>query len=268
MSSGPARGGHGEPDLPFVPKSTKKPHGTCPPEVAYTVRVPRRWSTSAYTSASQGTVGDSLSLVLVCLSHGPWSPENIRLWGGVCGRVTVRKSAGTDPFALKCLGPSGLCSALGKKPGPSLSPCPSWPPAGHDSDSDSELSLDEQSSSYASSHSSDSEDDGLEAEDKWDPARGPVHSTPKGEGAGAAGPDRELGSMRGRPVGGAGREGAPASPPAEDRRECLGGPSVQGPNKADPTCYGENQHKAPRCWGAAGGVAAWAPAVRIFPHSL
>ncbi|XP_036093576.1 cadherin EGF LAG seven-pass G-type receptor 1 isoform X5 [Rousettus aegyptiacus] len=76
VSSGPARGGHGEPDLSFVPKSTKKPHG-------------------------------------------------------------------------------------------------------HDSDSDSELSLDEQSSSYASSHSSDSEDDALEAEDKWDPAPGPVHSTPK-----------------------------------------------------------------------------------------
>lgn len=50
---------------------------------------------------------------------------------------------------------------------------------GHDSDSDSELSLDEQSSSYASSHSSDSEDDGVEAEDKWDSAQGPVHSTPK-----------------------------------------------------------------------------------------
>uniref|UniRef100_A0A8C0K7R1 Cadherin EGF LAG seven-pass G-type receptor 1 n=1 Tax=Canis lupus dingo TaxID=286419 RepID=A0A8C0K7R1_CANLU len=55
---------------------------------------------------------------------------------------------------------------------------------GHDSDSDSELSLDEQSSSYASSHSSDSEDDGVEAEDKWDSARGPVHSTPKGEQGG------------------------------------------------------------------------------------
>ncbi|XP_037703253.1 cadherin EGF LAG seven-pass G-type receptor 1 [Choloepus didactylus] len=56
---------------------------------------------------------------------------------------------------------------------------------GHDSDSDSELSLDEQSSSYASSRSSDSEDDGTAAKDKWDPAsaqahaRGPVHSTPK-----------------------------------------------------------------------------------------
>ncbi|XP_042638867.1 cadherin EGF LAG seven-pass G-type receptor 1 [Orycteropus afer afer] len=56
---------------------------------------------------------------------------------------------------------------------------------GRDSDSDSELSLDEQSSSYASSHSSDSEDEGMDPEQQWDPAtpqvhtRGPVHSTPK-----------------------------------------------------------------------------------------
>ncbi|KAJ7396956.1 hypothetical protein BTVI_139547 [Pitangus sulphuratus] len=55
----------------------------------------------------------------------------------------------------------------------------------HDSDSDSELSLDEHSSSYASSHSSDSEEDGLEAEKKWNTStsknneRGPLHSTPK-----------------------------------------------------------------------------------------
>ncbi|XP_053440843.1 cadherin EGF LAG seven-pass G-type receptor 1 isoform X3 [Nycticebus coucang] len=54
-------------------------------------------------------------------------------------------------------------------------------PHGHDSDSDSELSLDEHSSSYASSHSSDSEDDGAEAQDSWDPTRGPIHSTPKGD---------------------------------------------------------------------------------------
>lgn len=54
-------------------------------------------------------------------------------------------------------------------------------PAGRDSDSDSELSLDEHSSSYASSHTSDSEDDGGEAEDKWNPAGGPTHSTPKGK---------------------------------------------------------------------------------------
>ncbi|XP_010280712.1 PREDICTED: cadherin EGF LAG seven-pass G-type receptor 1-like, partial [Phaethon lepturus] len=55
----------------------------------------------------------------------------------------------------------------------------------HDSDSDSELSLDEHSSSYASSHSSDSEEDGLEPENKWNTStsknneRGPLHSTPK-----------------------------------------------------------------------------------------
>ncbi|XP_061496273.1 cadherin EGF LAG seven-pass G-type receptor 1 isoform X3 [Rhineura floridana] len=55
----------------------------------------------------------------------------------------------------------------------------------NDSDSDSELSLDEHSSSYASSHSSDSEEDGMEAEKKWNTAtsknndRGPLHSTPK-----------------------------------------------------------------------------------------
>lgn len=58
--------------------------------------------------------------------------------------------------------------------------------AEHDSDSDSELSLDEHSSSYASSHSSDSEEDGLEPEKKWNTStaknneRGPLHSTPKG----------------------------------------------------------------------------------------
>lgn len=60
------------------------------------------------------------------------------------------------------------------------------PFAEHDSDSDSELSLDEHSSSYASSHSSDSEEDGLETENKWNTStsknneHGPLHSTPKG----------------------------------------------------------------------------------------
>uniref|UniRef100_A0A8C5MSH5 Cadherin EGF LAG seven-pass G-type receptor 1 n=1 Tax=Leptobrachium leishanense TaxID=445787 RepID=A0A8C5MSH5_9ANUR len=56
----------------------------------------------------------------------------------------------------------------------------------HDSDSDSELSMDEHSSSYASSRSSDSEDDeAMEDEKAWKPTspknneRGPVHSTPK-----------------------------------------------------------------------------------------
>lgn len=56
-----------------------------------------------------------------------------------------------------------------------------------DSDSDSELSLDEHSSSYASSHSSDSEEDVIDVEKKWNTGtlknneRIPVHSTPKGE---------------------------------------------------------------------------------------
>uniref|UniRef100_A0A8C9U774 Cadherin EGF LAG seven-pass G-type receptor 1 n=1 Tax=Serinus canaria TaxID=9135 RepID=A0A8C9U774_SERCA len=64
-----------------------------------------------------------------------------------------------------------------------VSPCTF---AEHDSDSDSELSLDEHSSSYASSHSSDSEEDGLETEKKWNTStsknneHGPLHSTPKG----------------------------------------------------------------------------------------
>ncbi|XP_058529592.1 cadherin EGF LAG seven-pass G-type receptor 1 isoform X1 [Ochotona princeps] len=50
---------------------------------------------------------------------------------------------------------------------------------GPDSDSDSELSLDEHSSSYASSRSSDSEDEAGEAADTWAPGQGPAHSTPK-----------------------------------------------------------------------------------------
>ncbi|XP_063302853.1 cadherin EGF LAG seven-pass G-type receptor 1 isoform X3 [Pelobates fuscus] len=56
---------------------------------------------------------------------------------------------------------------------------------GHDSDSDSELSIDEHSSSYASSRSSDSEEEGIDCDKKWKPTspknnqRGPVHSTPK-----------------------------------------------------------------------------------------
>ncbi|XP_074128198.1 cadherin EGF LAG seven-pass G-type receptor 1 isoform X2 [Sminthopsis crassicaudata] len=58
-------------------------------------------------------------------------------------------------------------------------------PRGNDSDSDSELSLEEHSSSYASS--SDSEEDGVDEENKWTPGscktndRGPIHSTPKAD---------------------------------------------------------------------------------------
>lgn len=40
--------------------------------------------------------------------------------------------------------------------------------------------MDEHSSSYASSHSSDSEDDDIDAKPKWNNERQPVHSTPKG----------------------------------------------------------------------------------------
>ncbi|MXQ95305.1 hypothetical protein E5288_WYG005122 [Bos mutus] len=82
------------------------------------------------------------------------------------------------------------------EPDASFVPRSAKKPHGHDSDSDSELSLDEQSSSYASSRSSDSEDDGGEAEDKWDPAQGPVHSTPKVDAVGnhvpAGWPDESL----------------------------------------------------------------------------
>uniref|UniRef100_A0A7N8YA50 Cadherin EGF LAG seven-pass G-type receptor 1a n=1 Tax=Mastacembelus armatus TaxID=205130 RepID=A0A7N8YA50_9TELE len=51
---------------------------------------------------------------------------------------------------------------------------------GDDSDSDSELSVDEHSSSYASSHSSDSEEDDVDEKPKWNNQRQPIHSTPKG----------------------------------------------------------------------------------------
>ncbi|XP_032117382.1 cadherin EGF LAG seven-pass G-type receptor 1 isoform X5 [Sapajus apella] len=76
---------------------------------------------------------------------------------------------------------SGQARGSHGEPDSSFLPKGSKDPSGHDSDSDSELSLDEQSSSYASSHSSDSEDDGVGAEEKWDPARGAIHSTPKGD---------------------------------------------------------------------------------------
>ncbi|XP_041965982.1 cadherin EGF LAG seven-pass G-type receptor 1 [Alosa sapidissima] len=50
---------------------------------------------------------------------------------------------------------------------------------GVDSDSDSELSVDEHSSSYASSHSSDSEAEDMSPKPKWNNERTPMHSTPK-----------------------------------------------------------------------------------------
>ncbi|XP_017706232.1 PREDICTED: cadherin EGF LAG seven-pass G-type receptor 1 [Rhinopithecus bieti] len=91
---------------------------------------------------------------------------------------------------------SGLVRGSHGEPDASFVPRSSKELPGHDSDSDSELSLDEQSSSYASSHSSDSEDDRVGAEEKWDPARGAIHSTPKGDAVAnhvpAAWPDQSL----------------------------------------------------------------------------
>lgn len=114
-----------------------------------------------------------------CFSHVP----------SVTGDSAPEEALAASPCAVSaCQGPSG--SAWPRRDprtsqGLSLPvPCSS---TGHDSDSDSELSLDEQSSSYASSHSSDSEDDGVGAEEKWDPARGAIHSTPKGECVGHTG---------------------------------------------------------------------------------
>ncbi|XP_077025300.1 cadherin EGF LAG seven-pass G-type receptor 1 [Tamandua tetradactyla] len=107
-----------------------------------------------------------------------------------------------DEGAQKLSMPSGTARDGHRELDPPFVRRSSKKPHGHDSDSDSELSLDEQSSSYASSHSSDSEDDGMAAEDKWDPAsaqdhtRGPIHSTPKVDAGanhiGASWPDGNL----------------------------------------------------------------------------
>ncbi|KAK7796222.1 hypothetical protein U0070_014573 [Myodes glareolus] len=74
---------------------------------------------------------------------------------------------------------SGPAHGSHGEPDSSFIPKNSKKPHGPDSDSDSELSLDEHSSSYASSHPSDSEDDGGDAEYKWNPTESPIHSTPK-----------------------------------------------------------------------------------------
>ncbi|XP_045146623.1 cadherin EGF LAG seven-pass G-type receptor 1, partial [Echinops telfairi] len=90
-----------------------------------------------------------------------------------------------DEMAQKHSAPSGPVRGSHGEPSAPFAHRNTKKSHGRDSDSDSELSLDEQSSSYASSHSSDSEDEGVEAEDQWDPAtpqargQGPVHSTPK-----------------------------------------------------------------------------------------
>lgn len=166
MSSGLVRGSHGEPDASFVPRSSKDPPGMASPE-------------------GEDPRG--------CFSH-------ILL---VTGDSAPEEALAASPCTVSaCQGPSGStwprwdpCTSQGLSlPVPRSS-------TGHDSDSDSELSLDEQSSSYASSHSSDSEDDGVGAEEKWDPTRGAIHSTPKGERVGHTGPGWAVDSRLGAGLG-------------------------------------------------------------------
>ncbi|XP_073687546.1 cadherin EGF LAG seven-pass G-type receptor 1-like [Garra rufa] len=76
-----------------------------------------------------------------------------------------------------------------------------------DSDSDSELSVDEHSSSYASSHSSDSEDEARHSRTKWNNERTPIHSTPKVDAV----------SSQGKPYW-------PEEPPTASENEEPGGP--------------------------------------------
>ncbi|XP_056107101.1 cadherin EGF LAG seven-pass G-type receptor 1 [Rhinichthys klamathensis goyatoka] len=76
-----------------------------------------------------------------------------------------------------------------------------------DSDSDSELSVDEHSSSYASSHSSDSEDEARHSKTKWNNERTPLHSTPKVDA-----------------VSGHGKQYWPVEPPTASESENTGGP--------------------------------------------
>nr|XP_012612408.1 cadherin EGF LAG seven-pass G-type receptor 1 isoform X1 [Microcebus murinus] len=137
-----------------------------------------------------------------------------------------------------------VCSGLARgghgEPDAPFVPRSSRKTQGHDSDSDSELSLDEQSSSYASSHSSDSEDDGAEAEDKWDPARGPIHSTPKGDLAAnhvpAGWPDESLAGSDSEGPGGQPRLKVETRVSVELHREEQGDP--RGDRAPDPDSTG------------------------------
>lgn len=238
VSSGPARGGHGEPDSSFAPRSTKKHHGMCPLEGG----PPSTWASSPW-----GATGESLLALVWPMGLLVTGPQR-EVYGSAESEGQQENDCSPVPR------PSWPHSALAQASVPPVRP------AGHDSDSDSELSLDEQSSSYASSHSSDSEDDGVEAEDKWDSARGPVHSTPKGEpvlGCGVSeglspgmessgsmeGPRVGGAQVRGPHVGGAGWGEGLSTASAERRQGGLGGslwgPSLQGPHEAGPDC----------CWG-------------------
>uniref|UniRef100_G3UIY0 Cadherin EGF LAG seven-pass G-type receptor 1 n=1 Tax=Loxodonta africana TaxID=9785 RepID=G3UIY0_LOXAF len=134
---------------------------------------------------SGATRATLLTAFSVC---APYTSDGIRIyntyfWGGGGDTVHSITEGPQGPDYPQSPKPSGFLQTWPGPPGPE----PSSPrlPTGRDSDSDSELSLDEQSSSYASSHSSDSEDEGVEAEDQWDPVtpqartHGPAHSTPK-----------------------------------------------------------------------------------------
>uniref|UniRef100_A0A8C2IYK6 Cadherin EGF LAG seven-pass G-type receptor 1b n=1 Tax=Cyprinus carpio TaxID=7962 RepID=A0A8C2IYK6_CYPCA len=78
---------------------------------------------------------------------------------------------------------------------------------GSNSDSDSELSVDEHSSSYASSHSSDSEDEARHSRTKWNNERTPIHSTPKADA-----------------MSGQGKPNRSEEPPTASESEDPGGP--------------------------------------------
>ena len=236
-SSGPVRGGHGEPDASFVPRSTKKPHGTCPLG---------RGLPPACTSPPRGAVARASCW----LSAAPW-PLGHRRTYSLEEVATAHWEGQRAPSALPCPGLGGSALPLAGSPRPRLSAVPPARPAGHDSDSDSELSLDEQSSSYASSHSSDSEDDGVVAEDRWDPAQGPVHSTPKGERA--CWP--QSGPQPWSPAPGTGLGGRKDSPLLPVRRAqvrsqgSLWDPRGQDSTKLTPRLQGA---RGSRVWGAGG----------------
>lgn len=104
VSSGPARGGHGEPDSSFVPRSTKKHHGMCPPE------------DGPWASPSWAVRGGSFFLALV-------RPGGLSVTGrtgseDVCGPSHSEGPQGNDHSPV----PSWPHSALG------LSLRPSCPP--------------------------------------------------------------------------------------------------------------------------------------------
>lgn len=258
VSSGPARGGHGEPDSSFAPRSTKKHHGMCPLEGG----PPSTWASSPW-----GATGESLLALVWPMGLLVTGPQR-EVYGSAESEGQQENDCSPVPR------PSWPHSALAQASVPPVRP------AGHDSDSDSELSLDEQSSSYASSHSSDSEDDGVEAEDKWDSARGPVHSTPKGEPVLGCGVSEGLspgmesgGSMEGPRVGGAAGTRAPGG------RCWLGGRPVHSICRAEAgrpwrVSLGTLTSRTPRSWSrlllgapvlrlqdveGERGIVAWAP---------